>query len=124
MQRQRVPGDVEQLLVPFFLPVLKRILVKQVQVFGDLRLPEHLFVLLRRCANHPGDQGGRRRQMIGRQRQTFRVEVIDGEVAVRMNDDGPRALLDGLCVNAVGQTFFNDDGVGEIPFNNTACCGD
>ena len=48
LQRQRVPGDVEQLVVPFLLPVLKRVLVKQVEVFGDLRLPEHLFVLLTR----------------------------------------------------------------------------
>jgi len=53
LQRHRVPGDVEQLVVSFLLPILKRILVKQVQVFGDLRLPEHLFVLLTRSANHP-----------------------------------------------------------------------
>jgi hypothetical protein len=86
-----VPRDVEQLVVPFFLPVLKRILVKQIQVFGNLRLPEHLLVLLRRCANHARDEGGRGGQMIGRQRQPFRVEVIDGEVAIGMNDDGARA---------------------------------
>jgi len=46
LQRHRVPGDVEQLVVPLLLPVLERILVKQVQVFGNLRLAEHLFVLL------------------------------------------------------------------------------
>ena len=42
----------EQLVVTFLLPVLERILVEKVQVFGDLRLPEHLFVLLRARANH------------------------------------------------------------------------
>ena len=83
-----MPRDVEQLVVTFLLPVLKRILVKQVEIFGDLRLAEHLFVLLRRCANHPRDERGRGGQMIRRERQTFRVEVIDGQVAVRVNDDG------------------------------------
>ena len=33
-----------------------------------------------------------------------------------MNDDGPRALLDGLRVDAVGQTLLDDDGVGEVTF--------
>ena len=33
-----------------------------------------------------------------------------------MNDDGPRAFLDGRGVDAVGQTFFDDDGVTEITF--------
>jgi hypothetical protein len=65
LQRHRVPGDVEQLVVPLLLPVLKRILVKQVQVFGDLRLPEHLFVLLTRSANHPRDQRGRAERWSG-----------------------------------------------------------
>jgi hypothetical protein len=32
LQRHRVPGDVEQLVVALLLPVLERILVKQVQV--------------------------------------------------------------------------------------------
>ena len=54
--------------------------------------------------------------MVGRQRQTLRVEIIDGQIAVGMNDDGPCAVLDGLRVDAVRQTFLNDDGVGEITF--------
>ena len=114
LQRQRVPGDVEQLVVPFLLPVLKRILVKQIEVLGDLRLPEHLFVLLRARADHPRHERGRGGQMVGRQRQSLRVEVIDGQVAVRMDDDGPRAFLDRRGVDAVAQPFLDDDGVTEV----------
>ena len=33
-----------------------------------------------------------------------------------MNDDGPRAFLDRLRVDAVGQPFLDDDGVSEITF--------
>ncbi len=116
LQRHRVPGDVEQLVVALLLPVLERILVKQVQIFGDLRLPEHLFVLLTRSANHPRHQRGCRRQMVGREGQSLRVEIIDGQVAVGMNDDGPRAFLDRRGVDAVGKPFFDDDGVTEITF--------
>ena len=54
--------------------------------------------------------------MVGREGQSLRVEIIDGQVAVGMNDDGPRAFLDGRGVDAVGQTFFDDDGVTEITF--------
>ena len=36
----------EQFVVPLLLPVLERVLVKQVDVIGDLRLPEHLLVSL------------------------------------------------------------------------------
>ena len=68
LQRQCVPGDIEQLVVAFLLPILKRILVKQVQVFGDLGLPEHLFVFLTRSANHPCNQRGGGRQMVGGER--------------------------------------------------------
>ena len=39
LQRHRVPGDIEQLVVALLLPILERILVKQVQILGDLRLP-------------------------------------------------------------------------------------
>ena len=116
LQGQRVPRDVEQLVVPFLLPVLKRILVKQVEVFGDLRLPEHLLVLLTRRSNHARDQRGRGGKMVGCERQSFGVEIIDGQIAVGMNDDGTRALLDRLRVDAVGQSFLDDDGVGEITF--------
>ena len=58
LECQRVPGDDEQLVVPFLLPVLEGILVKQIQILGDLRLAEHLFVLLGARANHPGDECG------------------------------------------------------------------
>ena len=116
LQRHCVPGDGEQLIVTLLLPVLKRILVKQVQVFGDLRLPEHLLVLLRTRADHPRHERGRGRQMVGRQRQAFRVEIIDGQVAVGMDDDGTRALLDRRGIDAVGKPFLNDDRVTEITF--------
>ena len=33
------------------------------------------------------------------------------EVAVRVNDDGPRAFLDRRRVNAVAETLLDDDGV-------------
>ena len=108
--------DAEQLVVPFLLPILKRILVKQVQVFGDLRLPQHLFVLLTRSANHAGDKRSRGGKMVGCQRQTFGIEIIDGQVAVGMDDDGPRTFLDRLRVDAVRQTFLDDDGVSEVAF--------
>src|SRR6266542_4291544 len=109
-----MPGDVEQFVVALLLPILKRILVEQIEVFGDLRLAEHLFVLLRRSANHPRDKRGRGRQMIRRQRQSLRVEVIDGQVAVRVDDDWPRAFLDRRRVNAVAESLLDDDGVREI----------
>ena len=52
--------------------------------------------------------------MVGRQRQPLRVEVIDGEVAIWVDDDGPRALFDGRGLNAVAESLLNDDGVTEI----------
>ena len=52
----------------------------------------------------------------GCERQSFGVEIIDGQVAVGMNDDGPRAFLHGLRVDAIGQSLLDDDGVGEITF--------
>ena len=116
LQRHRVPRDAEQLVVALLLPILKRILVKQIQVFCDLRLPEHLFVLLTRRANHPGHERGCRRQMVGREGQSLRVEVIDGQVAIRVDDDGARTVLDGRGVDSVGKPFLNDDGVTEITF--------
>ena len=97
-----MPGDDEQLIVMFFLPILERILVKQIQVFGDLRLPEHLLVLLTRCADHARDERGRGGKMVGRERQPFRVEIIDGQVTIGMDDDGPRTGFNSLGVNAVG----------------------
>ena len=102
--------------MPFLLPVLKRILIKQIQILGDLRLSEHLLVLLRRAANHPRDECRGGGKMVGRQRQTFRVQIINGQVAVGMNDDGARTGFDGLGIDAVGQPFFNDDGVGKVTF--------
>ena len=86
-----------------FAPVLERILVEQVQVLGDLRLSEHLFVLLGTKPNHPGDQGGCRRQMIRGERQTLRVQVVDRQVPVGMDDDRTRTLLDGGGVDPVAQ---------------------
>ena len=54
--------------------------------------------------------------MIRRQRQLLRVEVIDGQIAVRVDDDGPRAFLDRGGVDAVAESLFDDDGVAEIAF--------
>ena len=54
--------------------------------------------------------------MVGCEWQPLGVEIIDGQVAVRMDDDGPRAFLDRLRVDAVGQPFLDDDGVTEIAF--------
>jgi hypothetical protein len=36
--------------------------------------------------------------MIRGEGQPFGVEVIDGQVSVGMNDDGPRSFFDGLRV--------------------------
>src|SRR5205823_12528866 len=67
LQGQRVPSDVEQLVMSFFAPVLKRVFVKQVDVFGDLRLAEHWFVLLLARADHSRDERGRGGEMISRE---------------------------------------------------------
>ena len=100
-------------------PVRKSIFIEQVQVFGDLRLPQHLFVLLLAGSHHPGNQGRGRREVIGCQRQSLRVEIIDGQVAVRLNDDWFRAGFNRLRIDAVRQSLLNDDGVGEIAFGLT-----
>jgi hypothetical protein len=90
---QGVPGDSQELVVPFLAPILECVFVQQVDVFRDLRLAEHLFVLLAADANHARHQGGCGGQVVGGQRQALGVEVIDGQVAVRVNDDRPGARL-------------------------------
>ena len=77
-----MPGDVHQLIVPLLAPILERVFVKQVDVLGDLRLPQHLLVLLRRGANHPGHQGRGGRQMVRGQRQSFCIERCASVVPV------------------------------------------
>ena len=99
-----------------FLPVLERIFVKQIQILGDLRLPQHLFVFLAGDADHAGNQCGCGGKMVGGEGQTFGVEIIDRQIAVRMNDDRARAFLNRLRVNPIGQPFFDDDRIGEIAF--------
>src|ERR1051325_932460 len=54
--------------------------------------------------------------MIRRERQSLRVEIIDGEIAVRVDDDGPRTFLDRRGVNAITESLLNDDGVSEVTF--------
>jgi hypothetical protein len=54
--------------------------------------------------------------MVGREGQSFRVEIIDGQIAVGMNDDGARSFLDRCGIDAVGKPFFDDDGVTKITF--------
>ena len=54
--------------------------------------------------------------MIGSERQAFRVEVIDGQVAVGMNDYRACAFFDSGRVDPVAETFLNDDRVAEITF--------
>ena len=111
-----MPGDVEELVVTFLAPILKRVLVEQVDVFGNLRLTKHLFVLLCGGSNHACHQRGRRRQVIGSERQAFCVEVIDGQVAVGMNDYRACAFFDRGGVDPVAETFLNNDRVAEIAF--------
>jgi hypothetical protein len=55
-------------------------------------------------------------QMIRRQRQSLRVEIIDGDVAVRLNHNRLGVRLDRLRVDAVRKPFLDDDGVGVIIF--------
>ena len=52
--------------------------------------------------------------MIWREWESFRVEVIDGQVAVGMNDDGARAGFDRPGVDAVAQSLLDDDCVTEV----------
>jgi len=114
LERECVPGDDEQLIVPFLLPVLVGILVEQIDVFGDLRLSKHLFVLLRGCANHAGDERGGGGHVVGRERQPFGVKIVDGQVAIRVNNDGACAFFDRRGVDAVAQPFLDDDGVTKV----------
>ena len=54
--------------------------------------------------------------MFGRQWQPLRVEIIDGQVAIRVDDDGPRTFFDCGGVDAVTKSFLNDDSVTEVSF--------
>src|ERR1043166_8957304 len=54
--------------------------------------------------------------MIRREWQSLRVEIIDSQVAVRVNDDWPCAFLDCRRVNAIAEALLDDDGVSEITF--------
>ncbi len=54
-----------------------------------------------------------------RQWQRLRVEIIDGQVAVRLNDDWFRAGFNRLRIDAVGQSLLNDDGVAKVAFGLT-----
>jgi len=45
--------------------------------------------------------------MVGSERQSFGVEVIDGQIAVGMNNDWPRTGFDGRGVNAVAESLLN-----------------
>src|SRR5665213_4570040 len=57
--------------------------------------------------------------MTGCQRQSLRVEIIDGQVAVRLDDDWFRSWFYRLRIDSVRQSLLNDDGVGEIAFGLT-----
>ena len=48
--------------------------------------------------------------MIRRERQPFCVEIIDGQIAIGMNDDGPCAFFDGLGINSVRKPLLDDCG--------------
>ena len=61
----------------FARPVLENVLVQQVDVLGDLRLPEHLFGFVLADAHPAGNPCGRGGQMIVWERPTFRVAVVD-----------------------------------------------
>ncbi len=49
--------------------------------------------------------------MLRGEREAMRVEVVDRQVAVRLEDDRARVWLDGACVEFVGEPFLDDDGV-------------
>jgi hypothetical protein len=54
--------------------------------------------------------------MIRREGKPFRVEVIDRQVTVRMNDYRPRSFFHCGGVDAVAESFLDDDCVGEVSF--------
>ena len=116
VQRVGTAGDFEHPMVVLAGPILEYVFVKQIDVFGDLRLPEHLLVFALAEANHAGHECGGGAQVVRRERKSLRVEVVDGDVAVRLNDDGFGVGFNRLGVNAVGQPLLNDDGVGEVAF--------
>src|SRR5439155_4688853 len=72
------------------------------------------FVLLLADADHPGHQRSGRGKVIRRERKPFRIEVVDRQVAVRVDDDWAGIFIDRLRVNAVGKAFLDNNGIGEV----------
>ena len=72
-----MPGNFQQSIGVATTPFFEDIFVKQHDVFGDLRFARKLFVLVTADAGDLGDKRHRGCELLGRERQTVRVEIID-----------------------------------------------
>ncbi len=99
-ERARVAGDFEQSLLVSPAPFLEYVVVEQHEIFRDLRFAGELPVLVVADSNDRSDERRSGREMLGGQRQSVRVEIVDRQVAVRLEDDRTRVRFDGARVIA------------------------
>ena len=110
-ERASMPGNFEQSIGVATTPFFEDIFVEQHDVFRDLRFARELLVFVAADAGDLGDERHRGREMFGRERQSMRVEIVDRQVAIRLNDDRSRVRFDRPRVDFVRQSFLDDDRV-------------
>ena len=87
------------------------IAIELVQVLGKLRLPERQPLTRFGFADHARQQRDRRCEMKLGERKPARVEIVEGERGVRVDDDG--ALAHPFGEPLIGKSFLDDEGVVE-----------
>ena len=90
-------------------PFRERVGIKLVDVLADLGLAKLLLLGVGRLADHFRDEGNGAGDLKLIERKPLRIEVIDGQFAIGMNQDRPAAQTLGELL--VGKPFLDDDGV-------------
>ncbi len=106
-----VAGDFEQARFVALAPFGECVVEKQRDELRDLSLAGKLLVFVGADSDKLRDQRSRGCEMLRRERHPVRIEVVDGQVAVRLDDDRTRIRCDGARVALVGKPFLDNHGV-------------
>src|SRR5436309_10854680 len=99
-------SNVEKAVGVSSAPFLEYVAVKQHEVFRDLCFARQLFVFVYADAGNFGDKSHRRREMFGRQRHAVRVQIVNRQIAIGLNDDGASMGFYSSRVDLVRQSFL------------------
>src|SRR6266487_4873241 len=104
-------SNVEEAIGVSSAPFLEYVAVKQHEVFRDLCFARQLFVFVYAHASNFCDKSHGGGEMLRRERQAVRVQIVNRQVAIRLNNDWPGGWLYRPRVDLVRQSFLDDDGV-------------